>query len=400
MKGLAVTRARLAMAGLALAVTACGGDSGSDPARGGQADKPRGSIKIGVLGPFSGDAAETGADLLNAANLAVDEINAAGGVLGQRMEIVQADDACDPQTGTAAAEKLLMSGIVGVAGGYCSAATIPATAVLHPTGIPVITVATSPAVTERGLNSVFRTVGRDDHQGRFAARFLAGPGSARKLAILHNNTVYAKALAEHTRAANEELRLGMQIVFFDAITPGERDFSSTLTEIKASGADTLYFTGYPAEAGLLVRQAKERNLPVRLTGGDATNEPAVLKTAGATAEGFIATTAPLPEFLPGAFAFTNAYSERFGGAPGAFSVYEYDAVKILADAITRASSTDRKEVIEALRTTRYNGITGEISFDAKGDRQTLIYLTAIVQDGKFVPHKKLGASGNWIDAAS
>ena len=199
--------------------------------------------------------------------------------------------------------------------------------------------------------------------------------------------------------ANNDLKLGMQIVFFDAITPGEPDYASTLTKIKDSGADTLYFTGYAPEAGLIVRQAKELGLAVRLIGGDATNDPTVIKTAGSAAEGFIVTTAPLPEFLPGATAFINAYTERFGGAPGPFSVYQYDAVKVLTDAITRAVSTDPRDVSEALRTIRSAGITGEIAFDAKGDRQTILYLTAIVQDGKFRPHKKIGANGGWFDAS-
>lgn len=387
----------LAVSGLALVLAGCAGDSGSEAAGDGRADKPRGPVKIGVLVPLSGDSTETGVDLLNAAKLAADEINADGGILGQRVEVVEADDSCDPQAGTAAARKLLEQKVVGVAGGYCSAAVIPGSAVLDASGLPIITLATNPDVTERGLTSVFRITGRDDRQGSFAARFLAGAAGARKLAILHNNTVYSKGLADHTRAANDALGLGMQVVFFDAIARGGRDYRPALTEVRASGADTLYFTGYAAEAGLVVRQAKELNLPVRLIGGDATNEPVVITTAGPSAEGFAVTTAPLPEFLPGAFAFINAFTERFGAPPGPFSVYEYDAVKVLAGAITRAASIDPDEVMATLRETRHGGITGEISFDAKGDRQTIFYLTAIVRDGRFTPHKKLGANGQWID---
>jgi ABC-type branched-subunit amino acid transport system substrate-binding protein len=191
----------------------------------------------------------------------------------------------------------------------------------------------------------------------------------------------------------------MQIVFFDAISPGENDYGPTLTKIERSGADTLYFTGYASEAGPIVRQAKELGLVLRLIGGDATNEPTVVETAGPAAEGYVVTTAPLPEFLPGATAFINAYTGRFGGPPGAFSVYQYDAVKALAGAITQAVSTDSKDVAEVLRTTRSAGTTGEIAFDAKGDRQTIVYMTAIVADGKFRPHKKIGANGNSIDAS-
>ena len=386
------------IASLVVILTACRG--GSDPAsESGEQREAHGPINIGVLLPLSGDNTNIGVDLLNAANLASDEINAAGGVLGRRVEIVPVDDGCDPETGTAAAQTLLGRGIVGVAGGYCSAAAIPETVVLHPRGIPYIALATNPALTERGLNTVFRIAGRDDQQGIFAARFLADPAGARRLAVLHNDTTYARGLAEHTRTANNDLKLGMQIVFFDAITPGEDDYRPTLTKIQRSGADTLYFTGYALEAGLLVRQAKELGLALRLIGGDATNEPTMIEAAGSAAEDYIVTTAPPADYLPGATAFINTYTGRFGRPPGAFSVYQYDAIKVLVGAITQAVSTDPKDVAEALRTTRSAGITGEIAFDAKGDRQTIVYMTAIVQDGKFRPHKKIGANGNWFDAS-
>ena len=393
----ASTRGRLLVVGLAIILTGCGSDSES--ASGERRGNDQGTIKIGALLPLSGNNANTGLGLLNVAKLASDEINAAGGVLGRQLEIVAVDDGCDAPTGTAAAQKLLAGGVVGVAGGYCSGAAIPETAVLHPGGIPYVSVATNPALTERGLNTVFRIAGRDDRQGVFAARFLADPAGARRLAILHDNTTYARGLAEETRTANDDLELGMQIVFFDAITPGERDYTSTLTRIKDSGADTLYFTGYAPEAGLIVRQAKEIGLAARLIGGDATNDPTVIETAGPAAAGYIVTTAPLPEFLPSATAFITAYTQRFGGGPGPFSVYEYDAVKVLADAITQAVSTDPRDVAEALRTIRSAGITGEIAFDAKGDRETILHMTAIVRDGKFRPHKKIGATGNWFDAS-
>ena len=395
----ASTRGRVLIASLAIILTGCRGGSDSGSASGEKRGNAQGTIKLGALLPLSGDNANTGLDLLNAAKLASDEINAAGGVLGRQLEIVPVDDACDAQTGTAAAQQLLASGVVGVAGGYCSGAAIPETVVLHPRGIPYVAVATNPALTDRDLNTVFRIAGRDDRQGFFAARFLAVPSGAKRLAILHDNTTYSRGLAEETRTANSDLKLGMQIVFFDAITPGERDYTSTLTKIKGSGADTLYFTGYAPEAGLIVRQAKEIGLAVRLIGGDATNDPTVIETAGPAAVGYIVTTAPLPEFLPGATAFIIAYTQHFGGAPGPFSIYEYDAVKVLADAVTQAVSTDPADVAEALRTIRSAGITGEIAFDAKGDRQTVVYMTAIVQDGKFRPHKKIGANGNWFDAS-
>ncbi|HET9770742.1 MAG TPA: branched-chain amino acid ABC transporter substrate-binding protein, partial [Acidimicrobiia bacterium] len=222
MQRLASTRPRLLIGCVTLVMMAgCAGRSQSGSTAGAaQAPKGNGVIKIGALLPLSGDNANAGIDALNAAKIAADELNAGGGVLGRSVEIVPGDDGCDPQTGTAAAQKLLVSGVVAVAGGYCSGAAIPETTVLDSKGVPFVSAAaTNPLLTERGLPTVFRTVGRDDQQGPFAARFLAGSVGARKLAILHDNTTYAKGLAEETRTANTALKLGMQIVFFDAITP-------------------------------------------------------------------------------------------------------------------------------------------------------------------------------------
>jgi ABC-type branched-subunit amino acid transport system substrate-binding protein len=383
-------RSGLLIALVVLALPACGGSD--------RKSADAGTIKIGVLLPLSGSNLGIGADLIKAAQLAADDLNAAGGVLGRRIEIVPGDDGCDAAMATAAAQTIVASGIVGVAGGSCSGSAIPATDVLDPKGIPYVAgFATNPALTERGLRTVFRVTGRDDNQAAFAARFLAGPGGVKKLALLHDSTVYAKGLAELVRSAIDELKLGIQVVCFDAITPGQDDYRSKLAQVRASGADTLYFTGYPREAGLILRQAKELGLPCHLAGGDSTIDPAVIGGAGAAAEGFVSTTTPLPAFLPSGEAFARNYNQRFERPPGPYSMYTYDAVRTLANAIFWAGSTDPKDVVEALRTTRYQGLTGEIFFDEKGDRQAVLFMTAIVRNGEFRPYKKLDPRGNWID---
>ena len=394
-------RARLGLliAMVVVALPACGGGDtkpGSAQKNDGKPANAQETIKIGALLPLSGSNAPAGADMLNAAKLAADDVNASGGILGRRIEIVPGDDGCDDPMATAAAQAVIPSGIVGVAGGYCSGAAIPASAVLDGAGIPYVAAfATNPALTDRGLRTVFRVQGRDDNEAAFAARFLAGPGGTKKLALLHDNTLYAKGLAELVRSVNDQLKFGLQVVFFDAITPGQADYRPALAQVKASGADTLYYTGYPAEAAVILRQAKE--LGLRVMGGAAIAEPAVLEEAGPAAEGVIASTTPLPGFLPSGDSFSVPYTERFGHAPGPASVYEYDAVRVLANAIFWAGSTDPKDIIEALRTTRHEGLIGEIAFDAKGDRQSTLYTTAIVRDGKFRAHKRLDAWDNWVD---
>ena len=393
-------RPGLLIAAFILTMTACGGsdrraESGGPTGNAGGAPE---TVKIGALVPLSGGNARFGTEMLNAAQLAADELNATGGVLGRRLEVVSGDDGCDPNAAGPAAEKLAASGVVGVAGGYCSGAAVPASAALDAKGIAYVSAyATNPALTDRGLRTVFRIPGRDDEQATFAARFLAGPGQVRRLAILHDNSLYASYLAERIRSANDELKLGIQVVFFDAILPGQREYRSTLTAIKASGADTLYYAGYHAELSVILRQARELALRARIVGGDATADPAIIEAAGAAAEGVVGIAALIPELLPRAGAFVQVFKERFGAAPGPSAVYQYDATKTLANAIFWAGSTDPKDIVEALRTTRHEGLIGEIAFDAKGDRQSTVYATAIVRDGKFQPHKKLDPRGNWVD---
>lgn len=380
---------------LSMTAAACGSANGQEAAGPGDANDV---IAIGALLPLSGSASSSGEDMLHAAELAATDVNDRGGVLGKSIRIVPGDDACDAQTGTAAAQKLLVSDVVAVAGGYCSSAAIPASAVLAPEKIAFVSAAaTNPVLTDRRLGTVFRTIGRDDQQGPFAARFLTGELKAKRIALLHDNTTYSKGLAEQVRTATEEIGTGSQVVLFDAITPGESDYTSTLTKIKSTNADVLYFAGYYAEGGLIVRQARSLGLTAALVGGDANQDLTLVKTAGDAAEGFIVTTAPLPAFLPGAAGFVERYTARFGQAPGPFSVYQYDAVMAIAQAIAAAGSSERADVVAALQKLTLSGLTGEISFDDKGDREKAIYVTAQVRDGMFAPHRRLDAGGNWID---
>ncbi|MCP9964254.1 branched-chain amino acid ABC transporter substrate-binding protein [Actinomadura madurae] len=257
-------------AGLLLAPLAasCGsGDSGGD-----------GAIKIGVPAPLSGDSASAGQDILAAAKVAADEINKAGGVDGRKIEIVEADDQCSAQQGAQAAQKLLNSGVVAVAGGYCSGAAVPAIPIYGRRDVPfVMDASTNPSLTDSGKGKVFRTCGRDDNQGLVAAKFMTGPLGAKRVALLHDNTTYAKGLAD--AAASSVKQAGAQVVYEDALQPGQSDYSPVLTKVASTKPDVLYFTGYFAEAGLLMKQRKQLGLTFTLMGGDATTDSTVLKTA-------------------------------------------------------------------------------------------------------------------------
>ena len=344
------------------------------------------AIKIGVPVPLSGGNAKMGNDISQAATLAVEEWNAKGGVLGRKLEIVAFDDACDAQQSVTAAHKLVDGGVVAVAGGYCSSAAIPASAVYHDAGVAFVADASSnPKLTDQGFENVFRVIGRDDQQGPYAAGFMMNTLKAKKIAIIHDNTLYAKGLADATKAALEG-KPGVQVVFFDAVTPGEKDFSAVLTKVKSLSPDVTYYTGYYPEGGLIAKQFKDLGVPGKFMAGDANNDPTFISEAGPASEGVYVTSTPLPQDQSSAKSFIDRYKKRWNQDPGPYSALEYDAVNVVINAIKQSGSTDRAAVIKAITATKnYQGATGAINFDKKGDRASVLYITYIIKGGKFVP---------------
>jgi branched-chain amino acid transport system substrate-binding protein len=345
------------------------------------------SIKIGVPVPLSGGNAKMGDDIAKAATLAAEEVNARGGVLGSKIEIISFDDACDAQQSVTAAHKLLDAGVVAVAGGYCSSAAIPASAVYHDAGVAFVADASSnPKLTDQGFENVFRVIGRDDQQGPYAAGFMMKSLKAKRIAIIHDNTLYAKGLADATKAAIEG-KPGVQLVFFDAVTPGEKDFSAVLTKVKSLNPDVTYYTGYYPEGGLVAKQFKDLGVSGKFMAGDANNDPTFISEAGNASEGVFVTSTPLPQDQNSAKAFIDRYTKRFHQDPGPYSALEYDAVNLVIDAMKRAKSADRTAIVKAITATKgYRGATGSITFDKKGDRTSVLYITYIIKGGKFVPY--------------
>lgn len=353
-------------------------------------------ITIGVPAPLSGNYASAGIDIVNAAKMAAAAINKKGGVLGRQIEILPEDDACDAQTATQAAQKMIDSGVVAVAGGYCSSASLPELTTLHRHDMPyVLDASTNPQLTDMGYKDVFRTIGRDDEQGPFVADFIAHSLHAKRAAVINDNTTYSKGLADSTVASLK--KLGVDVVYNNAITPGQMNYQPVLTHVATLNPDVIYYTGYFSEAGLLVKQARALHLKATFMGGDATNDPTLIKTAGAAADGMLISTAPLPQFLSGARGFVDEYTKEFGHGPGPYSAYEYDAVNVLAQAIDNAKSTEAQAINAALSKIRnYHGITGDISFNSKGDRAVAVYIIITVKGGKFVPYERLTADGKWV----
>lgn len=206
-------------------------------------------VKIGVAGPFTGPNATYGAQYWKGASQAVADINAAGGIKGEKIVLVQGDDACEPKQAVAVANRLVDEAKVSaVVGHFCSSSTMPASEVYDEAGILTITPgSTNPQITERGMKDLFRMCGRDDQQGAIAANYMLDVLKAKKIAVIHDKDTYGQGLADATRAALA--KRGTKEVLYEGLSRGEKDFNALVTKIGALKPDVVYFGGCHPEAG-------------------------------------------------------------------------------------------------------------------------------------------------------
>lgn len=322
-------------------------------------------ILISTAGPMTGQYASFGEQMRRGAEMAVADINASGGVLGQKLKLAVGDDACDPKQAVAVANKFASDGVKFVAGHFCSGSSIPASKVYEEEGILQISPAsTNPKLTEEGGPNIFRVCGRDDQQGIVAGNFLAEKFAGKKIAILHDKTAYGKGLADETMKQLEAK--GMKPALYEAYTAGEKDYSAVVSKMKQAGVDVFYVGGYHTEAGLIVRQAREQGFGAQMVSGDALVTDEFWKITGDAGEGTLMTFSPDPRKNPVAKPVVEKF--RTGGyEPEGYTLYTYGAVQAWAQAVTKAGSLDLKKVIEALGTNKFETVLGTIGFDAKGD---------------------------------
>ena len=348
-------------------------------------------VVIGLQAPITGSWAAEGQMAMQATQIAADLINQKGGILdGRQIQIVVEDDAGQPQTGALAATKLAgQKGIAAAISSYGSSITEPASNIYEKRHIVNIAYgATAVRLTERGLKYFFRTCSRDDSQARFFADYVPQKFGAKRIAIMHDNTTFGKGLADDTRdALKSQLDAGkVEIVYYDAITPGEKDFHVPLTKMRETKPDLWYYTGYYAEAALLVAQAREIGITCPFVGGNAAITAEFVKIAGLpVAKGCYMTNEPLPADLPTPQAqeFLAAYKAKFGDIPSSpWPVYAADAVNIIAYAVDKTGSTDGAVLADYLRNKVKGvpGITGKVSFTEKGDREGVPMFLYVVDD--------------------
>ncbi len=322
-------------------------------------------ITIAVVGPMSGQNAAFGEQLRRGAEAAVADINAAGGVNGEQLVLEVGDDACDPKQAVSVANQMANKGVVFVAGHYCSGSSIPASDVYDEAGILQISPAsTNPDFTERGLANTFRTCSRDDKQGDIAGNYLLKTYAGKHIAFVHDKSAYGKGLADATRATYQAG--GGTSDFYEAITAGERDYSTLVSKLKAEKVDVLYYGGYHTESGMLARQLRQAGLSTQLISGDATVTQEFWSISGDAGEGTMMTFPPDPRNNPEAAPVVAKFKEQ-GVDPEGYTLYTYAAVQVFAQAAAKAKSTALEDVTAVLHKDAFNTVLGEIRFDEKGD---------------------------------
>ena len=313
----------------------------------------------------------------------MDEANSKGGVNGQKIKLVVEDDAGDPRTAALAAQKLASAGVVAVIGTYGSAVTEASQNILDEAGLVQIgTGSTSVRLTEKGLPLFFRTCPRDDAQGKSAAAAIV-KGGYKAVALLHDNSSYAKGLAEETRTALE--KAGVKVLFYDALTPGERDYTAILTKLKAAGPDLVFSPGIILKPACCCARKRKWAWNVPMMGGDAANHQDLVKIAGPeAAAGYFFISPPLPQDMdmPEARNFLTAYKAKYNSVPvSVWAVLAGDAFKVIEAALA-AGKTEPEQMAAWLKQLKdMPGLSGALGFDAKGDRVGEFYRTYVV-DGK------------------
>ena len=322
-------------------------------------------LVIAVAGPITGQYAVFGEQMLRGAEMAVADINAAGGVLGRKLVLEVGDDACEAKQAVAVANQMANKGISFMAGHFCSSTSIPASEVYYEEGILQISPAsTNPMLTERGFDNVFRTCGRDDQQGQVAGSFIAKNFPGARIGILHDKTAYGKGLADETK---KELNArGVQEVLYEAYTAGEKDYSALVSKLKFESIDIIYLGGYHTEAGLIVRQARQQGLKARLISGDALVTEEFWSITGPAGEGTLFSFSPDPSKNPEAEDVVARFLEQ-GYRPEGYTLYTYAAIQVFAQAAELTGGTDVDDLINKLRTEKFDTVFGAIGFDHKGD---------------------------------
>lgn len=343
-------------------------------------------ILIATAGPMTGQYASFGAQMKAGAEQAVEDINAAGGVNGEKLKLVIGDDACDPKQAVAVANQLVGQGVKMVAGHFCSGSSIPASAVYAEEGVIEISPAsTNPKYSdERPGNIIYRVCGRDDQQGQVAGKFLADKFKDKKIAILNDKSAYGLGLAEETRKYLNEA--GVKEVLWESYTAGEKDYTALVSKLKQAGVQVVYVGGYHTEGGLILRQMRDQGLDAVMMSGDAFVTDEFWSITGKAGEGTLMTFSPDPRKNPEASKIVEEFRKK-GIEPEGYVLYTYAAIQAWAEAAKAAKSVDTDAVAKELDKGSFETVLGKLKFNDKGDVTLPGYVMYQWHDGKYDYYK-------------
>ncbi|MBB3214269.1 branched-chain amino acid transport system substrate-binding protein [Herbaspirillum sp. Sphag1AN] len=330
-------------------------------------------VKIGHVAPITGPNAHIGKDNENGAQMAIDELNAKGTMIGGKkvvFQLVAEDDASDPKQATAVAQKLVDAQVKGVIGHMNSGTTIPASKIYFDAGIPQISPsATNPKYTQQGFNTAFRVVANDGQLGGVLGRYAIAQLKGKNIAVIDDRTAYGQGVAEEFRKS--AIAAGGTIVATQFTTDKAIDFNAILTSIKSKSPDLVFFGGMDAVAGPMLRQMDQLGIKAKFMGGDGicTTELPALAGAGLKDGEVVCAEAGgvTPAGKKALDDFKAAYQKKFKQEVVIYAPYTYDALMTMVEAMQKAGSSDPKVYLPELAKIHHKGVTGEIAFDPKGD---------------------------------
>jgi branched-chain amino acid transport system substrate-binding protein len=349
-------------------------------------------VKIGTASPLSGPGAHQGKDIENGARMAIDELNAKGVTIGGKKVkwVLQAeDDASDPKTGTAVAQKLVDAHVAAVVGHLNSGPTVPASKIYANAGIPQISpAATTPLYTNQGFKTAFRVVANDNLVGSTMANYSIATLKAKKIAVIDDRTAFGQGLADEfikgvkrTGPAN-----GVAIVSRQFTHDKATDFSAILTQIRARDPDVIFYGGMDAVAGPMLKQMKALGLRAKMVAGDGIcSEKLPLLAGDALGDDkvFCVVAGGVSGAQEAGFnAFTERYRQRYKMPVQTYAPYAYDAVMVFAAAMAKAGSSEPAKFLPTLAQINHEGITGTIAFDPKGDLRNAALTLYTYRQGK------------------
>ena len=340
-------------------------------------------VTIGVAGPMTGTNAAIGDQFKEGVEQAVADINAAGGVLGQKFVVSVADDRADPKEGVSVANRFAANGVKFIVGPANSGVVMAASEVYQENGIlTILPASTNPEITERNMWNIFRVCGRDDVQGSVAGRIIADKFRGKRIAFVHDKTTYGQGLANETRKAINAK--GMTEVLFEGVNRDDRDFNALISKIKSVNADLVY-VGAPYDiAGLIVRQMRDQGVKAPVMSGDAVASSEFASIGGPGAEGTLMTYFPDARNNPGNEKIIEAFRKK-GYDPQGYTLYSYASVQIIKQAAEQAKSLDPKKVADVMHSGKvFNTVLGGLSFDRKGDVSGGGYMVAGKKKDRYV----------------